>query len=92
MAHVFIPPQMRRFTSGEKEVDVPGATLKEVVDRLEERFPGISEEIVDTEQEDDFVAGLAAVVDGDHTVEGLLLRLNEDAEIHFLPAIAGGSC
>jgi len=79
---------MRRLTGGQKEVDVPGRTLKDVINGLEQLFPGMYSEVV---EEDDLVPGLAAVIDGEHTVEGLLARLKEDTEIHFLPAIAGGS-
>lgn len=88
MARVFIPIPMRRFTGGQALAQVPGRTLRELIDHLELRFPGIRERLVEG---DDLLPGLAAIVDGEATVEGLLQKLEGDAEVHFLPAIAGGA-
>ena len=88
MAKVFIPVNMRRLTNGQGEVQVPGATLGEVVENLERRFPGIRDRIV---QEDHLQPGLAAVIDGEPTTWGLLHKLDEDTEVYFLPALEGGS-
>ena len=41
MATVHIPPQLVRFTDGARQVEIPGTTLREIVDALDERFPGI---------------------------------------------------
>jgi len=41
-------------------------------------------------EEDDLIAGIAVVVDGEVSQLGLLERVREDSEIHFLPAIGGG--
>ena len=87
MATVFIPIPMRRYTGGQAQTKVAGKTLGELVDNLERQFPGIEEQLV---EEGDLVPGLAAIIDGEATVEGLLQKLGEDAEVHFLPAISGG--
>ena len=88
MAKVFIPVNMRRLTDGLKEVQVPGATLGQVVESLERRFPGIRDRIVEG---DHLVPGLAAVIDGEPTILGLVHKLDEDTEVYFLPALEGGS-
>ena len=85
---MFIPSPMRRFTGGQAQAQVTGRTLGELVNNLERLFPGIREQLV---EEEDLISGLAAIIDGEATVEGLLQKLREDAEVHFLPAIAGGS-
>jgi hypothetical protein len=33
---------------------------------------------------------VAVIVDGEASVLGMLERLREDSEVHFLPAIGGG--
>ena len=87
MARVFIPIPMRKLTEGQPEVDIPGATLRELIENMEQRFPGTKEQLV---EDDDLIDGLAAIVDGEATIIGLRQKLTDDAEIHFLPAIAGG--
>ena len=41
-------------------------------------------------EEDDLLPGLAVVVDGETSLLGLLERVQENSEVHFLPAIGGG--
>ena len=91
MATVFIAMPLRRFTGGQATVQVTGATLREVVERLEASFPGIRERLVDGDDPDRLAPGLSAIVDGEATVLGLRQPLEADSEVHFLPAIAGGA-
>ena len=90
MPTVFIAMPLRRFTGGQATVQVAGATLRQIVERLESSFPGISERLVDADDPDRLAPGLSAIVDGEATVLGLRQPLEPDSEVHFLPAIAGG--
>ncbi len=81
---------LRRFIGGESSVEAPGQTLRELIDNLEERYPGIREHLVNPEESGKLALGLAAIVDGEPTNMGLLTTLDERSEVHFLPAIAGG--
>ena len=87
MAKVFLPYDLRRYTNGEGEVDVAGATLGELVENLEDAYPGISEHLL---QDGRLKPGLAAVVGHAATRQGLLQSLEPDTEVHFVPAISGG--
>ena len=89
MPEVWIPPRMQEFTDGEQQVRVPGTTVRRVIDNLELEFPGIRDLLVD-EEEDDLLPGIAVIVDGETSLLGMLERVNEDSEVHFLPAIGGG--
>ncbi len=71
-------------------VQVAGATLRQIIERLEASFPGIAEQLVDPDDPDRLPPGLSAIVDGEATVLGLCQPLEPDSEVHFLPAIAGG--
>ena len=88
MPHVAIPSLMRNLTAGEENVTVPGTTIREVIDNLEHRYPGVKARLC----EDGRVkSGIAVYIDGILTTRaGLRERLDADAEIHFLPAIGGG--
>lgn len=88
MPHVAIPSLMRKLTAGEEQVTVPGTTVREVIDNLEHRYPGVKARLCEEER---IKPGIAVYIDGILTTrEGLRERLDEDAEIHFLPAISGG--
>ena len=87
MAQVFLPFNLRRYADGNVQIDVPGATLGDVVGNLEARYPGISEYILEDGR---LKPGLAAVVGHAATRQGLLQPLEPDTEIHFVPAISGG--
>lgn len=87
MARVFIPYNLRKYTDGESEVDMPGATLGKLIDNLEEAYPGISDHLL---QDGRLKPGLAAVCGHAATRQGLLQKLEEDTEVHFVPAVSGG--
>ena len=89
MAEVWIPPQMQSVTGGQERVQVAGNTVRQLVNNLEEQFPGIKAILYD-EEEDDIMPGLAVIVDGEASQLGLLERINDESEVHFLPAIGGG--
>lgn len=84
---VFIPPLLREFTGNISEVDVEGATVRDVVNRLESRFPGIRARLCEN---DELKPGLTVAVGQSVSSLGLMQKVEPDSEIHFLPAIGGG--
>ena len=88
MAEVFIPYNLRKFTNGESRLSIPATTLRELIDSLEAMYPGIKAELVEGDR---LRPGLAAVCGYAPTRKGLMQELEPDMEVHFLPAIAGGS-
>jgi molybdopterin synthase sulfur carrier subunit len=88
MAEVHIPAPLRTLTGGQAQVSVPGETLREVLERLDEAYPGLKNRLVDGER---MAPGLAVFVDGEVPVNGLRAKLSPNTEIYFAPAIAGGS-
>jgi molybdopterin synthase sulfur carrier subunit len=60
-----------------------------LINNLEILHPGIKEFLVD-DGEDDLVAGLAVIIDGEVSLLGMLEKVRENSEVHFLPAIGGG--
>ena len=88
MPEVWMSPRMQRITGGKEQGQVAGATIRQVVDNLEKEYPGMKEELC---EDNDLNPGIAVVVDGETSNLGMLERVNEDSEIHFIPAMAGGS-
>ena len=87
MAKVFVSYALRKFTGGNGQVEMPGATLGVLIENLETAFPGISEHLL---QDGRLKPGLAAVCGHAATRQGLLQKLEVDTEVHFVPAVSGG--
>ena len=80
---------MQNLTGGKQQVNIAGSTVRQIVNNLDQEFPGVKEYLYD-EEEDDLVAGIAVIIDGEVSQLGLLERVGQDSEVHFLPAIGGG--
>ncbi len=89
MPEVWIPPRMQGLTDGKQQVQVEGRTVRQVVNNLEVLFPGTKSLLYDEEAQD-LLPGVAVIVDGEASQMGLLQQVQEDSEVHFLPAIGGG--
>lgn len=88
MATVAIPSLMQELTDGKEKATVEGNTIREVLNNLESIYPGFKARICDDDQ---IRPNIAVYVDGTLTREGMRQQVSEDSEIHFLPAISGGS-
>ena len=87
MPTVFIPSLMRKLTDGKELVEVSGGTVRQVINNLEEQYPGIKDRLV----EDGRVKkNISVAVDGEICRMGLLEKVGEDSEVHFIPAVGGG--
>ena len=89
MPEVWIPTGMQSLTKGNQIVQVDGATVRQLINNLEKQFPGVRARLCDAE-ETDLLPGVAVIVDGETSQIGLLQRVAENSEVHFLPALGGG--
>jgi molybdopterin synthase sulfur carrier subunit len=87
MPEVWIPSLMRGLTDGQEQVQVPGQTIREVIENLEARFPGIKDRICDGDR---VRPGLAVAIDGVVSNEGMRQKVAGESEVHFVTAISGG--
>jgi molybdopterin converting factor small subunit len=86
---VRIPTPLRSLTGGEEQVKVSGSTVRDVIDRLEQTYPGMRERLLD----DKGVRRFVNLYVGDEDIrflDGLDTKLESGAEISIVPAIAGG--
>ena len=81
MARVVFSGAMRRLVDGASEIDVDASDVRELMRRLEDRFPGISRKLA---------TGMSIAIDGDIIQDPLLEPIGPDSEVHFLPAVQGG--
>ena len=87
MPVVWIPSLMQSLTGGKEQVEAEGQTLREVVDNLEESYPGFKDRVCEKGR---LKPGLAVAVDGVVSNEGLRQKVDSEAEVHFVTAIGGG--
>jgi sulfur-carrier protein len=88
MPVVWIPSLLRPLTQGQETVRVPGATLREVIDQLDARYPGIRVRLCDG---DELRPGVAVAIGTQVARLGLAEVVDEESEVHFVPAISGGA-
>ena len=88
---VLLPTVLQRLTNNQVEVEAEGSNIREVVDDLERRFPGIKERLCD---ESGRLRRFVNVYLNNEDIR----HLNQEAtpvadgdEISVVPAIAGGA-
>jgi len=86
MVRVFIPASLRQLTDDQSTVDIVATTLREAIDALEDRCPGIRQRLCEG---DGLTPTLQVAIDNTMT-RRMSAPLQPDSEIHFLPAIGGG--
>ncbi len=87
MATVYIPTMLLPVTGGVKATQVEARNVRQLINALEEQFPGIGERLMEDNQ---VRSNLAVSIDGEIARMGLLERVGENSEVHFVPAISGG--
>jgi len=88
MATVYIPTLLQALARGDREVSIQASSVRQVVERLEALYPGMGDSLV---EDDDLKPHIAVAVDGEVSLLGLMERVYEDSEVHFVPALGGGS-
>ncbi|HJP29887.1 MAG: MoaD/ThiS family protein [Candidatus Latescibacteria bacterium] len=90
MASVWVPTPWRdKLTGGAAQVDVPGETVRQIIDALEAQYPGFRERLIDPD-EDRIRSDIAVSVDSEISTEGMRRKVGPTSEVNFLPAMAGG--
>jgi molybdopterin converting factor small subunit len=89
MTSVRIPPTLREVTGGEREVPAEGDTVRELLEDLMGRFPGLRPQLV---EDGDIAPFVNVYVEGEdvRTLDGLDTDVTPGATVILLPAMAGG--
>jgi molybdopterin converting factor small subunit len=81
VATVHIPSALRALACGQSHVAVEARDVRELIARLDERFPGMATRLG---------PDVAVAIDGEIYSDPLLEPVGPQSEVHFLPAISGG--
>ena len=89
MTTIRIPPTLRPETGGERQVPAAGDTVRELLDDLISRFPGLRTQLV---EDDDIAPFVNVYVEGEdvRTLDGLDTSVDHGSTVILLPAMAGG--
>lgn len=87
MPVVGIPSLLRDLTDGQTSLAVQGETVRQVIENLEDRYPGIKERLCDGDR---LRPSISVIVDGYTSTLKLHHRLHESSEVHFVISISGG--
>lgn len=78
---------MREMTDGAETVKVEGSSVRQIINNLDEKFPGVKARLTDNGK---MKANISVAVDGQVSPIGVLEKVGEESEVHFFPAIGGG--
>lgn len=87
---VRVPTILRTYTAGESEVSAEGATLGDLLDDLETRFPGIRARVLD---DNGRLRRFVNVYVGNEDVrflDDLATPTPDGTQVSIIPAVAGG--
>ena len=87
---VRIPTILRSYTNGESQVQVDGGTLAEVLDSLDQSYPGIKGRILDDQGSIRRFVNVYVGNDDVRFLDALDTSTPEGAQISVIPAVAGG--
>jgi len=72
---VFIPTMLQPITGGVKQFDCEATNLRQVIERLDQLFPGIKDKLVEDGR---IKPNLAVAIDGEVARMGLLEKVGEN--------------
>ena len=81
MARVLLTGSLRHYTGGESEVELEVKTIRQLFQRLEERFPALAPQLEE---------GFAVAIDGQIYQDAWLQPIPEGAEVALMPQLGGG--
>ena len=71
----------RPYCGHVRVVEIEAATISQLIRALEERFPGIGEQIIES---------MALAIDGEIFQDTLVDPIGPNSEVYLIPKIAGG--
>ena len=87
---VFVPTPLRPLFGNIDAVEIDAGTVGEMIDRLEERYPGVRARVCEESGELRRLINIYVEGEDIRFLENLSTRVPDGAEISIVPAIAGG--
>jgi MoaD family protein len=87
---VLIPTPLQKFTNEQATIDCSGTTIAELIESLEQAYPGIKSRICDNEGNPRRFLNLYVNSEDIRFLEGIDTGLSNGDEVSIVPAVAGG--
>ena len=87
---VRIPGPLRRLTNGDQQADVEATNLKEIIDALEVRYPGMKERLLDESGDLRYFVNVYLNGEDVRFLQDLDTATKTGDEVSIVPAVAGG--
>jgi molybdopterin synthase sulfur carrier subunit len=82
---------LRKLTGGQEAVSADGASIREIIDDLEQKHPGLKERICEADGNVRRFVNLYVNGDDIRFLDNLGSAVKEGDEVSIVPAIAGGA-
>lgn len=90
MVEIKIPTVLRKHVGGEAVVTAEGGVLKDILETLSQRFPGLSTELFGDDGELHRFVNLYLNDEDVRYLDGLNSKVADGDVVSILPAVAGG--
>ncbi|MEK6808054.1 MAG: MoaD/ThiS family protein [Nanoarchaeota archaeon] len=89
MTKVIIPTPLRKYTNEIGEIDIEGVTIKEIINAIDKKYPGVKNRLCD--EQGNIRRYINIYVGGEDIrfLDGIKTKIG-DKEVNIVPAIAGG--
>lgn len=87
---VLIPTPLQKFTNNQATLDCSGNSVAELLESLEQSFPGIKSRLCDEQGQPRRFLNLYVNSEDIRFLEGTETPLKEGDEVSIVPAVAGG--
>lgn len=87
---VLIPTPLQKFTNNQATLDCSGSSVAELLESLEQSFPGIKSRLCDEQGQPRRFLNLYVNSEDIRFLEGTETPLKEGDEVSIVPAVAGG--
>lgn len=87
---VLIPTPLQKFTNDQATLECSGSNIAELLESLEQNFPGIKSRLCDEQGQPRRFLNLYVNSEDIRFLEGTETPLKEGDEVSIVPAVAGG--
>lgn len=89
-AIISLPPVLRERTAQQARLHAEGETIRDIIENLEQRFPGLRFQLCYETGELRSYVNIFLEQDNIRYLQGLDTPVTSGARIHVLPSVAGG--
>ena len=88
---VNIPTPLRRLTNGQNQVEADATSLAELLNALDQDYPGMRDRLIDEEGEIRYFVNIYLNGEDVRFLQGADTPMSSGDEVSIVPAVAGGT-